>query len=200
VVTYCKRSVYSCKIFAIYRPPNHPACFSRPSVASYFDLAFSMVLGYTPPSQAQVGAYSQPTDLTNMATKKKAASKSELAASFGKWIKDKRTDARLTQTEAALRAEMSRVYLARIEAGEIPSRGRVLSLAAALGVPEAEALHRAGYSSGVEEEEMPMAMIHFRMLSPAAQELVAKHIDELRKLEEVNRKIAEKAEKTGRRR
>lgn len=135
-----------------------------------------------------------------MTQKKKVATRSELGLSFGKWIKDKRQDARLTQNEAALKADISRVYLARIEAGEIPSRSVVLQLAKAYNLPEAEVLHRAGYSSGVEDVELPMAMIHFQMLSPQAQTLIEKHIDELRKMEESQRRAAEKAEKASKRR
>lgn len=116
---------------------------------------------------------------------KKALTRSEVAVKFGKWVKDKRRDGHLTQNEAALRAEISRTYLARIEAGEIPSRSLVIGLAHALNVPEQEALMRAGWSSGLEEEEVPMAMITFRLLSPAAQMLIEKHIDELRKFEEL---------------
>lgn len=113
----------------------------------------------------------------------RAATRSELAVKFGKWVKEQRQDARLTQIEAARRADISRVYLARIEAGEVPSRAVALRLAKALNVPEAEALHRAGFSSGVEEAELPLAMMHFRLLSPEAQALIGKHINELRKLE-----------------
>jgi len=132
--------------------------------------------------------------------KQEIATRSALAASFGKWIKDKRQDARLTQNEAALRAEVSRVYLARIEAGELPSRDVVLGLARALNVPEKEALHRAGFSSGVEEEDMPLAMLHFKLLSPAAQALIEKHIDELRKMEEAQQQSLAKPRKTTKRR
>lgn len=135
-----------------------------------------------------------------MATKKQkeVATRSELAVSFGKWVRGKRLDARLTQTEAALRADISRVYLARIEAGDVPSRSVVLDLARALNAPEKEAIHRAGFSSGVEDESLPMAMIHFNMLSPGAQRLIEDHIDNLRKLEEAQR--AETDGKTRKRR
>lgn len=132
---------------------------------------------------------------TKLAKKQEVATRSEIAATFGRWIKDKRQDARLTQTATALRAEISRVYLARIEAGEIPSRSIILNLAHALNVPEREALHRGGLSSGLEEADLPLAMINFNLLSPEAQGLISDHIDNLRKMEESRRDSAGKTRK-----
>jgi transcriptional regulator with XRE-family HTH domain len=67
---------------------------------------------------------------------------------FGAWLKEKRTEQRYTQTEAARMAGIDRQQWYRIEAGKSGTkRETVIAIAAALSLDEEEALERAGYSS-----------------------------------------------------
>jgi transcriptional regulator with XRE-family HTH domain len=67
---------------------------------------------------------------------------------FGKWIKERREDLRLSQGEVAKRAGIDRQQVYRIEAGKSGTkRETVLAIAGALELDTSEALNRAGYSS-----------------------------------------------------
>lgn len=74
---------------------------------------------------------------------------------FGQWVRLKREEKGLTQMHVARRAGVSMSYISTIERGErhritgapsAPSRDIVINIAKALGVDEAEALTRAGYT------------------------------------------------------
>ncbi len=110
--------------------------------------------------------------------------RSEIHKSFGKWIKSLREakgDARgykYTQQSLATDADITRVHLARIEAGAGPSAATVTKLAKALGANEREALVRAGFSAGFDKDaQLPIALIHFQHLSPEAQRVIVDQIE-----------------------
>lgn len=78
-----------------------------------------------------------------------------VAMTFGQWLRLKREEKGLTQMDIARRAGVSMSYISTIERGErhritgapsAPSRDIVINIAKALGVDEAEALTRAGYT------------------------------------------------------
>lgn len=86
---------------------------------------------------------------------------------FGDWLTRKRLELsqrkkrKVTQSEIAKAAGISRQYLSFIEAGYNPSSSKppvpdqqlIRALAKALEVPEEEALHAAGYGVQLDEEE-----------------------------------------------
>ena len=65
---------------------------------------------------------------------------------FGKWLKQKRLLANLTQTQVGNRAGITDVQVARIEKGESGTkRETVISLAQAIGIDSGETLNKAGF-------------------------------------------------------
>jgi transcriptional regulator with XRE-family HTH domain len=69
----------------------------------------------------------------------------ERRQTFGRWLYDMRTDLRLTQKEAAKRAQIGHNTWCRLENGQsTPMRATVLQIAEGLELERAEALSRAG--------------------------------------------------------
>ena len=68
---------------------------------------------------------------------------------FGRWLREQRVAAGLTQKQVAARTRMHTVHIARLEAGESGTkRDSVIALANAIGIDVHDALNRAGYSLG----------------------------------------------------
>lgn len=73
---------------------------------------------------------------------------------FGRWIKEQRDEARLSQAGAAGRAGIDRQQWYRIEAGKSGTkRDTAIAIARALSLPTTEVLIRAGFNALDEDED-----------------------------------------------
>jgi len=113
--------------------------------------------------------------------------RAELQKNFGRWISGLRIargEARghkMTQRELATLAGISRVFLARIEAGDGVSPVTAVALAEALGVDPRESLERAGFSEGYsgKRPDLPISLIHFEHLTPESKSLIQAQLEYL---------------------
>lgn len=126
------------------------------------------------------------TDVLPCQAKEKMAKQpTHIRKDFGKWIKKLRLAKgearghRMTVQELADMADISRVFLQRVEAGDGVSSVTVSKLAQALGVDEREALERAGFSAGftAKDAQLPISLIHFKYLSPETQKLILDQVE-----------------------
>lgn len=75
---------------------------------------------------------------------------------FGKWLKTKRIEAKLTQVQVANKAGITDVQYARIEKGESGTkRETVIELAKAIGSNLIETLNKAGFDIPKEDQILP---------------------------------------------
>lgn len=75
---------------------------------------------------------------------------------FGKWIRQKRNEAGLTQLQVATKADITDVQFARIEKGESGTkRETVINIANAIGLSVAQALDKAGFGIPRAESILP---------------------------------------------
>lgn len=75
----------------------------------------------------------------------------QLWIDFGKWFRERRKQAHLTQTETARRAGITRQHIYDIEKGNTGvKRQTVITLAEVLQADMDEALHKAGFSRATE--------------------------------------------------
>jgi transcriptional regulator with XRE-family HTH domain len=101
---------------------------------------------------------------------------------FGDYLLEKRKTRKLSQEDLAADAGLSRNYISVIERNQPhhitgaepqPSRETVKRLAAALGVPDAEALNAAGYSGATIEsnnDNFPRLKAFYDELPPDGQD------------------------------
>lgn len=114
-------------------------------------------------------------------------------SALGLWIRERRTDRRLSQKDLAAHAHISRSYLCDIEHGRgtQPSLQVLQNIARALGEDPAELVMQAGVDIDRDEELEPNSqrerrvLTIYRGLSPAAQESLERfarflHADEQR--------------------
>lgn len=112
---------------------------------------------------------------------------------FGKWVKNRRLDLRMTQGEAGRKAGISRVHWARIESGDSGTKYTTIPLIAkALNVDVDIVYRTAGYAGlnsndnpkilpeAVRQfENIPEAMAHFAELPIEIQRSIVKQVEAL---------------------
>jgi transcriptional regulator with XRE-family HTH domain len=122
-------------------------------------------------------------------TKKKTtqdpAGKMERWRRFGKWVREhrERMYPRVTQTEAAARADVTRVTWAYIEGGHTGSSQNIIRrVAHVLEVSEDEALVQAGFAPDMDFSRiaMPLAYLELQTLPEEIQQSVFAHIRTLK--------------------
>lgn len=99
---------------------------------------------------------------------------------FGKWLRGKIEDKKMKQGEAARKAGISRVHLARILSGDTGySHYTIEAIAKGLNLNLEETLRRAGFAPAAADTEVPVEFVRFKELPPEAQEIIRKHIEAL---------------------
>lgn len=102
----------------------------------------------------------------------------EVRESFGEWLRDQLTRLDLTHSTAAKRIGISRTHLSRILAGDTGIRfDTAIAIADALNLPQEDTLHRAGFSAGELDEEIPVEMRAFLRLNPIGRSAVRDFIN-----------------------
>lgn len=102
----------------------------------------------------------------------------EVRESFGTWLRDQLIRMDVTHSQAAKRIGISRTHLSRILAGDTGIRFETaLSIADALNLPQEDTLHRAGFSAGELDEEIPVEMRAFLRLNPIGRSAVRDFIN-----------------------
>lgn len=116
---------------------------------------------------------------------------SERWARFGEWLKERRTDLRMTQIEAGRKAGMSRVQWARLEAGEATKYATIPRIARALEYNTeseiAQVYRLAGFATDQEPAKVPPQLAHFSDLPRELQEDVARYVQRLYELDQLKK-------------
>lgn len=107
---------------------------------------------------------------------------------LGNWLKFHREQLKITQTEAAKRAKISRTQWARIESGESGTRRSLIpKIAKAVKADLHETYRKAGFVPPVEELYIPAMIEDFNSLPNRVQEDLAIQIKALRQKYQSNK-------------